>query len=382
MKKIRKNTYFIVELVVTLFFGIILLVSSLIRLNSAASEWWTLHISYWFQKIFAPVNRLIPFALTELLIALFVVAIIVLLVLGIIKLCQRRYKKGLHLLMWIAILGMAAGATYQGTAGVAYSRPSIPFIFSDTSDLDEDDYYAIGQYFVDDFNDVTSQLEFNEEGDVISPYTFDELNDLLIEDYMQYESSYLYDDIYPTKEMMWSWLFCELNITGMYFSISTESIINMKQPNSDMPFTMLHELSHSRGVMREYDAQLMATFVSLQSSNPYVRYSGYIATFYSLQNLITATCGGAKWNTLYYQLDQHIVDNYSYRTNFWSQYHILDDIGDWFNNLYLRIFGSGGESTDSYVDPGASQNPSTGKISLSTYQKIYVSLYFDELGIE
>ncbi|MCD8195279.1 MAG: DUF3810 domain-containing protein [Coprobacillus sp.] len=381
MKWIKKNLYFFVELMVTLFFGIILLVSSLIKLNTDASEWWTLHISYWFQKIFAPLNRLIPFSLTEILIAAFVIVIIVLLVFGIIKLCKRRWKKGLHLFMWIAILGVAVGALYQGTAGVAYSRKSIPFTFADTETLTEDDYYAIGQYFVDDFNYCSSKLEYTEEGDVISPYTFSELNDLLIDDYMQYESSYLYDDIYPTKEMMWSWLFCEFNVTGMYFSLSTESIINMKQPTSDMPFTMLHELSHSRGVMREYDAQLMATFVSLQSKDPYVRYSGYLATFYSLQNMIVATCGGAKWNELYYQLNDNILANYTYRTDFWAQYHILDDIADWFNDLYLRIFGNEG-GTGSYVDPGSSTNPSTGKVVLSTYQKMYVSVYYDELGIE
>ncbi|MCD8209589.1 MAG: DUF3810 family protein [Coprobacillus sp.] len=388
MKKwIKNNTYFFVQLCVTLFFLILLVVFLCIRSSVAASEWWTRHAISDYLYLFGNMNRWLPFSVTEVLIVLFVVALIVLLVMGIVKLCKKKWKTALHLLVFIPILALGAVAWYYGSAGIAYNREEVPLILYE-EDLSEEELEEIVRYFANDYNEISEQLEYNEEGDVILPYTFDELNDILIEEYSKYESDYLSNNILDLKEMVFPWFFCEIGITGMFFSITTESIVNTMQPNASLPFTMLHELSHSRGCMREYDAQLMATFVAIQSDNIYVRYSGYFSTMYSMFNLASAI-SSSLYSELYNARTPQIKANVAYNNNFWDQYTLFEDIGTWFNDLYLKWFSH--TDTSDYHDPGSSvtvepsenpQEPPKKTITLSTYQKMYVSLYMGVLDIE
>ncbi len=384
MKKwIKNNTYFFVQLCITVFFLLLLIVDLIIETNVGASEWWTRNVFWGYQKVFGTINRWFNFSITEVLIILFVVALLVLLIMGIVRLCQKRWKPALHLLMFIPLLAMIVSAWYVGTAGIAYHREEIPFVFYD-EELSEDAMKDIIRYYADDYNKISEELDFDDDGNLIMPYTFSELNDLLIDEYLQYSTSYLSPEIYDLKKMVIPWFFSEIGTTGMYFSITTESIVNTWMPNAGLPFTMLHELSHSRGCMRESDAQLMATFVAIQSDNIYVRFSGYHETMYTMYNLAYAI-DPAFYTELINNRTTQIISCNRYDSSFWNEYTLFDDISDWFYNIYLNLF-SGTDKSD-YSDPGAvvspsPDNPSEKTITLSTYQNIYVSKYYGCLSID
>ena len=83
------------------------------------------------------------------------------------------------------------------------------------------------------------------------------------------------------------------------------------------------------------------------------------------------------YSSTYNSLSQNIKKSYAYSSSYWSKYTLLDDIGEFFNNIYLLFHTNKG--TDSYVDSGGSSNPSSGEItSYSLYQKIYFGIYFNE----
>ncbi len=382
----QKYRYFFIELIICIVLAVALVVFSLLRLSTPIAEWWTRNAISLYQKVFAPFMRLIPFSIVELFFIILVALLIVLLVTGIVLLIKNpKKKKGLNVLMWIPMLALLVATVYQGTAGIAYSREDLPLVLYE-DEIDNDTYLEIAEYFIDDLNECASHLDFDEKGDVVCPYTFSELNDILIEEYHKYDyCEYLSEGIYAPKEMLIPWFFTENHITGMFFSVTTESIINTMIPKASWADTMLHELSHSRGVMREYDAQTMALFVGLQSDDYYVRYSCYFETIYCIQNLVRAVDATA-WNALYFKIDKNVRNNWTYESNFWSEYHLFKDIGDWFNNLYLRLITNGNDTTSSYTDPGATVTPSEDekeppKITLSLYQQMYVSVYYNVLAL-
>ncbi len=372
---IKKHCFIFIQLVISLIFLIILIILSLIKLSVNASEWYTRNIYNLYLNIFSPINRFIPFSITEIVFILFILSIVSLIVACVVLLIKKRKEQALQIILFIPLLSLFALDLYQGTAGISYSRKSLPISLYE-NDVAKDDALKIVKYFVDDFNYVSSLLTYDESGEVICPYSYEELNDILLDEYCKIESSYLIGSNYNTKKMLFPTLYSEFHITGMFFSITTESIINYYIPNSDLPFTMLHELSHSRGILREDDAQLMAAFISLSSDIPFVKYSGYMNTIYSMLNLarLIDEEEGIKINN---SLREEIFLDSQYSSNFWNKYHTLNDIATFFNDLYLKLFSN--DDTSSYIDEPPVVNPD-GKISYSTYQKLYFAFYFETIS--
>ncbi|NLN79777.1 MAG: DUF3810 domain-containing protein, partial [Erysipelotrichia bacterium] len=81
-------------------------------------------------------------------------------------------------------------------------------------------------------------------------------------------------------------------------------------------------------------------------------------------------------------LNIQIKNDYSYVSNYWKSYNLLDDLATWFNDLYLKILGNQG--VISYEDKPITDkevNPDTGQVTLvikefSPLQKLYFYLYF------
>lgn len=371
---IQKHKFIFIQLIMLGVLLILLIILSLFKLSQDVSEWWTLTFNAFYRGVFAPFNRLIPFSITEITIVLFILALVALIVTSIVLACQKKKKTAAQTALFIPLLLVFAITLYQSTAGIAYSRKPLPLHVYE-GEVSKDDALYICQYFVDDFNRISHQLSYDESGEVICPYTFAELNELVMKEYQRIDSTYLIGGSYMSKKMIFPWLYSELHITGMFFSITTESIINYSIPNSEIPFTMLHEIAHSKGVMRENDAQLLAMYLSLTSSNDYIRYSGYMNTIYSMLNLARQIDEqrGIEINN---SLTSNIFKESAYNSNYWKQYHILDDISTFFNDLYLYIFSN--DNTGSYVDSGSSVG-ADGTIYYSTYQKLYFGVYFETI---
>jgi len=179
-----------------------------------------------------------------------------------------------------------------------------------------------------------------------------------------------------------SFLFREFNITGISFAPTTEPNINYLTPDSQLVSTMAHEIAHSKGAMREQDANLVAAYILLNSDDPYLRYSGYFTTFYSIISLSNYVGDEDKYGELSNSLRDEIKGDYQYSRSYWEKYDFLDDMATWFNNLYLMIVGNKGVS--SYVDTpdiDETTDPDTGDPvyyikEYSPYQKLYFYFYY------
>ena len=79
----------------------------------------------------------------------------------------------------------------------------------------------------------------------------------------------------PPKPVYLSEVLTRMGISGIYFPFTAEPNYNADIPDFQLPFSIAHEMAHQRGVARESEANFVAYVVCVNSSDPFVRYSGY-----------------------------------------------------------------------------------------------------------
>jgi hypothetical protein len=77
------------------------------------------------------------------------------------------------------------------------------------------------------------------------------------------------------KPVLFSWLISKIGIEGYYCPLSGEANVNMRLPYMALPFVTSHEISHTLGIAREDEANLIGYLVSTNSPDINFRYSGY-----------------------------------------------------------------------------------------------------------
>jgi len=140
---------------------------------------------------------------------------------------------------------------------------------------------------------------------------------------------------------------------------------------------MAHEIAHTKGVMREADANLMAMYILLHSDNYYLRFSGYYWGFYRIMELANYTGNSADYDTLNNKICYEIKLNDWHSYQFWKKHNLLERFADWWNNLYIK--SSGDENgTESYNDtPSEIDEEKEIVVTFSVWQRLYLQIYYD-----
>lgn len=360
------------------------LVLFLIRYIPGVSEGYTRTVGKFFAFIFGNAFTWIPFSIFELSLFLIVISIILWLVFFIIHTSKKGIKKSFTRIIDLGIVLASALTCYAMTFGLAYYRdkPPVPQyeeIFEDTSI-----YKDIAMYYEEDFNRVANELTFREDGSVINPYSWDELNSLVKAEFKLLDGQDYYHEFTLNGKPMYmlSWLYSQFQITGITFSATFEPNYNIDEPAADIPVTLAHEIAHTKGAMREEDANLVATYVCLNSENAYIKYSAYMATFFSLGNLVKATNIESDYTDFIKGIDSKIWGDVSYINKYWKEHDLLGDIGEFFNNLYLEI--SANENTSAYIDTDdVEESEEGGEIiyriyGYSPYQSLMIYNYLNK----
>jgi hypothetical protein len=75
------------------------------------------------------------------------------------------------------------------------------------------------------------------------------------------------------KPILLSKLMSQTEITGIFFPFTMEANVNVDVPDYSIPATMLHELAHLRGFMREDEANYLAYLAGMKSDQVELQYS-------------------------------------------------------------------------------------------------------------
>lgn len=356
---------------------IVFIVLIALKNNSDIAEAMSRGPARWYGFVVSKITGIAPFiSFTELLfIGLFCLGVL-LLVLFIIDLVKLRLVRGFNKLFDIAIIALSVVTLYHFSCEAAYNRKEMPLPYYEGIP-DRTEYVDIYNFFASDINQVISEMEFNENGDVKTTMSLQDIASEVKKAYKIVTDPYFSSHNGAIKPMLSSFIYREFQITGVTFSPFAEANINTMVPNGDLPFTVAHELAHTKGVMREDDANILALYVCLNSENPYLRFSAYNRYFSSIRPMGSATYLTEEERTHLLTINPALSKYTSYERNYWENHDLLERIGDWINNLYIKSSGVE-EGTSSYSGGTAYEyDPTEHKIvKFSPVQKLFLEKYY------
>lgn len=387
MKKCEPNKKALKKIIALSALAVLFAVLRLLTESQKVCEFFSTTVSRWWITAFGTVFGWLPFSVYELCLVLAVLGAVTFVVFVIAFAAKRHWRRLASLVLAVAIGVMSFLNVYTLSASFAYNRNPLPStIYAEYSsdDFDYQDAVALAELLVDAANEAYLQTEHDEDGNIVYPYTFDEISDLIAQEYARLTDSYFSSYTPHPKKIVNKWIMSQLHITGVFFAPFGEANINGNENNLYLPVTMAHEMAHAKGVMREYQADLVAYYVLLTSNNPYLRYGALaqMATV-ALNMVYLYPDSSADYAALKASLNNGIAVEKTNYTDFYAQFTLLEDVGDFFNDIYLK-FQKQQDGTDSYVKPGQTQDTGTkdddGKpivkiISFSGKQNLLINMY-------
>ncbi|MCM1043721.1 MAG: DUF3810 domain-containing protein, partial [Corallococcus sp.] len=241
----------------------------LFKNSVAVCEWFATHISRWWIAIFGAVFGIFPISFYEVFLICLIIFAVYLLIKLIICLCKKAFKRVLSGVLSVALVLFSFLTLYTAIAGMSYNRAQLDInVYNKSNEtngraFEKSDAVELAQNLISQLNALYEKLPKDEKDCVCCPYSSMELQHVLSNEYNRLNSNYFSPYTPRYKTIINKTIMSELHITGVFFAPTGEANINGNVKGYDLPFTALHELAHSKGVMRESDANQVARYLSL-----------------------------------------------------------------------------------------------------------------------
>lgn len=384
LKLIRR----LIELVVLIVLFVTL---DLLRHNQSVCEFFARTFSRAWIFVFGNALGWIPISFYELFLIVAILGAITFVVFVIVFLSKRKWQALITAILVVALAVFSFLNIYTATASFAYGRDPLPSeIYTEYSgdDFQKEEAVALATKLIDLVNADYAATEHDEKGNIVFPYSLQEMSKLLAKEYERLDNEYFSQYTPRGKYIINKNIMSELHITGVFFAPFGEANINGYETHLYLPHTLAHEMAHGKGVMREYEANLVASYVLLTSDNPYLRYGALVRNLWEVLSMIRLYPNSVQiYQDLYDKVDKGIWQERTNYSSVYSQFNALDRLGEFFNDLYLK-FNKQQEGTGSYDKPG--ENVGTGEkddsgheivkiIRFSGEQNILIKLYKENL---
>lgn len=373
------------QIIFIIFLIVILILVGVFKKNVEISEWWTQSFSRGYLAFISFFTRYCPFSLTELFFISLLVIFVLTIILIIKNLINKNWMTSINKFLSMAIVVLSTITMYNLSCEFSYNRKPVELPYY-TSQVDNDEFIDIYNYYASDLNYCISQLQFKENGDVKRNQTVFSISKKVNDAYHILDSNPYFLQTYTyTKPMATSLIYRELQITGMTFNCFGEANINNLATNVELPVTIAHEMAHTKCVMREDEANQTAFYVCLNSEDPYLRFSAYALYFYQVGNMTAERYIGKGHQNELVTVSTNYVTAKNYAYQYWKKHDLLGKIGDWFNNLYIKSSGVE-EGTESYSGGTASEDipdehePEKVQLIPSKYQQLFFEKYYRMKG--
>lgn len=326
----------------------------LLKNSQKVSEFFAETFSRWWITAFGTLLGWIPFSLYEMFLIAVIVGAIAFLVIEIVLLCKHKWQKALTSVLVVVICVFAFLNIYTATASFAYNRDPLPTdIYEEYSgdDLTLEEAIKIADYVIEQANQAYRDTD-HIDGNIVYPYDLAEMSDRLAKEYEKLDNKYFSSYTPRGKRILNKRIMSELHITGVFFAPFGEANINGNETGLYLPHTLGHEMAHGKGVMREYEADLVSSYVLLTSQDKYLRYGALVQCVTPAINMVGLYPNTNQiTNELYAKLDSGIRTELSNYSKLWSQFDALDRLGNFFNDLYLKL-NKQEDGVGSYNKPG------------------------------
>lgn len=384
----RKN---IRRLIVLLVLVVLFVTLTLLKSSPKVCEFFARTFARAWIFIFGNAFGWIPFSLYELFLIVVIVGGITVVVMLIVLLAKRKWQTLLTTALILCIAVVSFLNIYTATASFSYGRDKLPDeVYTEFSgeDFSLEQALELANTIIELANADYRNTEHDAEGNIVYPYSLSELSDLLAKEYERLEDSYFSAYTPRGKWIINKTIMSEMHIVGVFFAPFGEANINGYETNLYLPHTLAHEQAHGKGVMREYDANLVASYILLTSNNPYLRYGALVKVMFSALGIVGLYPNSTQvYEQLYNKIEAGIFAERSNYSQFYGQFDTLDNIGEFFNDLYLKL-NKQENGTGSYFKPGekigTGEKDDDGKeivqvINFSGTQNLLIKLFKDGL---
>lgn len=332
------------------FFAVIFVLLCLLKTDVAFCEWWSRTVSRGIIWFFGHVTNWLGISIFEIFVIVAIPIITAVLVLVVINFFKKNNLRGFKLILSLVCFALVFITFYTACAGFAYNRDELPFVLKE--EITQDEVYQVAEKYVAKLNEVSDRLPKDENGAIVCPYTTKQLSDLLVIEYESLDDERFggyFSSFTPRgKSSLFGAMMSEMHIVGLFFAPTAEAHVNTFCPSDDMANVMAHEMAHGKGVMREDDANFISYYITLNSDDDYILFSG----LYTLVGqILEAVLYFPNTQPLYEKLVQSIsVDvkkTAAVAIEFWNKHDFLKNIEEFFNDQYLKANGVQ-NGTDSY----------------------------------
>ncbi|MGD9567614.1 MAG: DUF3810 domain-containing protein [Sedimentibacter sp.] len=330
------------RILVLILIPVSLLLTMYARFNLSFAEYYALKIYPVFAESISFFTSKFKFSLAEFIIIALIITIIICMIFVLIKTITEKssiYIKNFFLNMAAALsiiyflFVLFGGINYYRNEFTYYSGLEIKE--SSTKELIE-----LCEMLINDANEQRANLKTDSEGTAeIFDVDYNKTTERARKSFDNISQKYqVLKGSYPApKPVLNSKFMSQMRITGVFFPFTFEANVNVDIPKYQVPATMLHELAHLRGFMREDEANFISYMASINSGFNDFEYSGtMLALSYSMSALYKED--KESFTKLYNMYSNDVKNDLRYSSNYWKQFETkVAEISNKVNDSYLKV---------------------------------------------
>lgn len=311
------------------------LLTTLAHRNPHITESWFSEGFYRFwTATYGRVFGYLPFSVSQFLIILVPVGAVVYIVIEVIKKRVARMVANIACMVGILWFMFTIGA------GLNYARLELGEVLGlEVRPSTVAELAALTEILVAQANELSTQVARDEDGVmIISANSYVALSGQARTIFREAgeEIPILRGFVPHTKPIVYSRFMSRLRIVGIYSPFTLEAHVNIDVLDYHIPATMLHELAHFRGIMREDEANFIAWLVGMRSGNPDFMYSGAMLALTHASGQLRRV-NREEYNRIMSELCAYINADRRANWYYWRQFDgPLAEISQAANDAYLR----------------------------------------------
>ena len=328
--------------------GVSVILYIIICISHDFADFFNEYVGGFFRFIFAQITNILPFSLAEA--ALVLIPVMLFLVIRYVWIYRCNTPKATAVTL-VCILSVASLflSSFVLTFSAGYRGTGLDEKLGiQTEKIDKHDLYNTAEYLVGEINKLSPEIKFDSDGFSIMPYSFQEMNDKLIDAYGIFEKEHGFiNNFYSRlKPVLLSEAMSYAHITGIYTYFTGESNINVGFPDYTIPYTAAHELAHQRGIAREDEANMMAFLVSIGSDDVYIKYCAYVNMYEYVSNALYRA-DKQLYRNVNNTLDARVIAERRAYNDFFEKYSesVTSQVSGAVNDIYLQSQGTEGKKS-------------------------------------
>jgi len=262
--------------------AVLIVLYYILRDKKQVIDWVLTHISLPYRAVAARVSSLGPlryFSLAEIMVVLLILGALYFIVKTIVILVRRPHRLfnlG-HRLYVLTLVALYILSLYSWIWDAGYYGTDLAEKIGLVSDgITVSQLISVTQLFAEKANALSAQVERDADNHFIENKQdyFTRSKDVYANIVTEFPA--LIGGSYAPKPMLFSKLMSLCGFTGVYVALTGETNINIDAPSCLIPATIVHEMTHQRGVNSEEEANFFAIAACVSSEIPVYEYSGYL----------------------------------------------------------------------------------------------------------